>query len=382
MRQFRPRLALALALLAALLPCVPYAAQQAAGRARDVYERAVELEREGNHGAALSLFWEAAGLAPEDPDVQNRLGEALDRFGALDAAVDAFRRALAARPSFAKAESNLILTLVKAGKGTEAVSRARALVAASPENPEAHFILGLAQSEQDVAGAIETFRRTLALAPRHTLARYNLALVLKRADRTSEAAAELSRAIEIEPRPELHYTLGVIHWHQGDLDRASKELRAAVELDSRYADGYHALGSVLQARQDWKGAAAALRKALAIKPGLWSAQYTLGRVLQRAGDAAGGQRQLEKAEQIRISAQLEQEASVWTATGIHKLEKGDAEGAIELFRRATTTHESYAPAHYQMGRALQILGRHQESRQAFVRARQLNPSLVPPPGAR
>jgi tetratricopeptide (TPR) repeat protein len=49
---------------------------------------------------------------------------------------------------------------------------------------------------------MKTFRRVLDRAPRHTLARYNLALALQRADRLPEAIAELDRAIGIEPRPE------------------------------------------------------------------------------------------------------------------------------------------------------------------------------------
>ena len=64
--------------------------------------------------AALSLLWEAAGLAPRDADVQHRLGEALERIGALDAAIDAYRRAIAARPDFSRADNSLI---ARAGKG-------------------------------------------------------------------------------------------------------------------------------------------------------------------------------------------------------------------------------------------------------------------------
>src|SRR5918994_7676160 len=80
---------------AATVYAVTVTAQDA--RARDAYTRAVELEAQGNHSAALALLWEAAGLAPRDAEIQHRLGEALDRIGALDAAVDSFRRALAAR---------------------------------------------------------------------------------------------------------------------------------------------------------------------------------------------------------------------------------------------------------------------------------------------
>src|SRR5919109_1116153 len=157
-----------------------------ASRAKAAYARAVELESEGNYPAALSLLWEAAGLAPDDADVQQRLGEALERIGALEAAADAYRAAVAARPDFRKASTSLIVALSKAGRGPEAVERARTLVAASPADPEAYFVLGLAQSEHDVVEAIVSFRKAVELAPRHTLARYNLALVLRRLDRLPE----------------------------------------------------------------------------------------------------------------------------------------------------------------------------------------------------
>jgi tetratricopeptide (TPR) repeat protein len=351
-------------------------AQEAAARAKDAYARAIELEARGNFPAALSLLWEAAGLAPRDADVQNRLGEALDRMGALDAAIDAYRRAVSERPDFRKAVNNLVLTLVKAGKGPEAVARARAFVAQGPDDPNRHFTLGLAQSEQDVAEAIGSFRRALELDSRHTLARYNLALVLKRADRLPEAIATLQRAIEIEPRAETHYTLGVIYWQQGDLDRAANALSAAVAAGPQYADAHYTLGAVRAARGDAAGAVESLRRALVLRPDLTGAHDTLARVLQRSGDDAGGRKHFAEADRLRRRAQLEQEASVLTALGTQKLEAGNLTGALEQFRRATAAFEAYAPAYYQMGRTLQRLGEIEASRAAFARAAELNPSLV------
>jgi tetratricopeptide (TPR) repeat protein len=333
----------------------------------------------GGQETDLARLWEAAARNPRDAEVQNRLGEALERIGALDAAVDAYRLALAERPDFRKASNNLILALVKAGKGEEAVQRARALVAAAPEDPDRHFTLGVAQSEQNVSDAIASFRRVLDLAPRHTLARYNLALVLKRADRLPEAIGELERALSIEPRPEVHYTLGVSYWHQGDADRAARALRAAVALQPDYADAHYTLGAVLKSTRDWKGAAASLRRAIALRPDLPSAHYTLGQVLQSSGDGRGAREHLAEAERLRLRAQAEQEAAVWTSVGIRQLGAGDPPAAIESFRRAITVFEAYAPAHYQLGLALRQVNRLEEARAAFTRARQLNPSLVPPP---
>jgi tetratricopeptide (TPR) repeat protein len=353
-------------------------AQDHLGAARAAYERATELEARGNHTAALALLWQAAGFAPRDADVQNRLGEALGRIGALDAAIDAYRRALAERPAFRKAANNLILTLVKAGKGEEAVQRANALVADAPDDADRQFTLGLAQSEQDVDEAIKTFRRVLQLEPRHTLARYNLALVLKRADRLPDAIDALKRALEIEPRPEAHYTLGVIYWQQGDTSRAADALRAAAAADPRYAEAHYTLGAVLSARKDWKGAAEALRRAIALRPDMAGAHDTLARVLRQSGDETGAASEFAEAARLRKRAQLEQEAGVWTAVGSRTLEHGDLTGALDQFRRATAVFEEYAPAHFQIGLVLQRLGEAEAAGAAFARAAQLNPGLGPP----
>ena len=315
----------------------------------------VALAEVGGQEADLARLWEAAARAPRDAEVQDRLGEALERIGALDAAIDAYRAALSARPDFRKASNHLILALVKAGKGEEAVQRARALADAAPGDPDRHFTLGLAQSEQNVADAIASFRRVLELAPRHTLARYNLALVLKRADRLPEAIDELERALAIEPRPEVHYTLGVIYWHQGDADRAARALRAAVAAQPDYADAHDTLGAVLKSTRDWKGAATALRRAIALRPDLAAAHYTLGQVLQSSGDARGAREHLAEAERLRLRGQAEQEAGVWTSVGIRQLGAGDPAAAVESFRKGIGVFEAYAPAHYQMGLALQRL---------------------------
>ena len=165
-------------------------------------------------------------------------------------------------PAFRKAANNLILTLVKAGNGEEAVARAKALVAEAPQDADRYFTLGPCRvrtgcrcGDRDVPPRAGTRTRD------HTLARYNLALVLKRADRLPEAVETLKRAVEIEPRPEAFYTLGVIYWQQGDTDGAPCALLTGGGRwqTPRYADAYHTLGAVLAARKDWSGAADALR---------------------------------------------------------------------------------------------------------------------------
>jgi tetratricopeptide (TPR) repeat protein len=368
-------LALAIAMLVAQVAVS--IAQDTASRAKQVYAKAVELDSRGNHPAALALLWEAAGIAPDDPDIQNALGEALERIGALDAAITAYRAALQQNPEYRKASNNLILALVKVGKGEEAVKRARDLVAAAPNDADRHFTLGLAQSEQNIDDAMKSFRRALEINPRHALAHYNLALALNRADRTAEAIEEMKGTLAIDPRAEPHYMLGVMYAHQGDFDAAAGEFREAIRRNPQSSDAHVALGAVFRARRDWENAERELRRAIAINPDP-ATHYTLAQVLQQRRNPAGAQTEISEAERSRHEREQEQQASVLTSVGAAKFDAGDYSGALDLFRRAAAASERYAPAHYQMGRALQRLGRNREASDAFKRAEALNPSLAAP----
>jgi tetratricopeptide (TPR) repeat protein len=352
-------------------------AQDTVSRAKQTYARAIDLESRGNHPAALALLWEAAGLAPRDPDIQNALGEALERIGALDPAITAYRAALQANPQFRKASNNFILALVKGGKGEEAVQRARDLVAAAPKDPDRYFTLGLAQSEQNIDEAMKSFRRTIELDPSHALARYNLALALNRADRTTEAIDEMKRALAIDARAETHYMLGVMYSHEGEFNAAIRELTAATALDPRSAATRVALAVVFQARQEFNGAERELRRAIAIAPEP-ATHYMLSQVLRQRGDSSAAAEEAREAERLRHEREQEQQASVLTSVGTAKFDAGDFSSAVSLFRRAVAASDRYAPAYYQMGRALQQLGKDREARDAFARAAALNPSLAPP----
>jgi tetratricopeptide (TPR) repeat protein len=355
-----------------------FAAQGPPPRAQDLYERAVELEKRGNAPAALSLLWEAASLAPQDGVIQDRLGAALERAGVLDAAVDAYRAAANARPAPRGAANHLVLALVRAGRSDEGIARARAMTSEAPGDAERWFTLGLAQADVDVEGATGSFRRALAIDTRHVLARYNLALVLLHADRVAAALEELETALAIDRRPEVLYTLGTVYWRQGALDRAVKALSEAAAARPDYAEAHLALGTVYKARGDFTRAAAALKRAAKLRPDLPAPRVVLAQTLALAGDEAGARRESAEADRLRLQSQRSLEASTWTAAGMQKLDAGDAAAAADCFRRATQASDAFAPAHYQLGRALDRLGQHDAARAAYARAQQLNPALVPP----
>ena len=106
--------------------------------------------------------------------------------------------------------------------------------------------------------------------------------------------------------------------------------------------------------------------------------YALAQALQQSGDDKGAKAEFAESERLRLRTEADQRASVWTAVGVQKLDDGDAQAALDLFRRATAASDQFAPAFYQMGRALQRLGQAQAAREAFSRAAALNPALAAP----
>ena len=133
------------------------------------------------------------------------------------------------------------------------------------------------------------------------------------------------------------------------------------------------------AARDWRGAAAALRRALELRPADPGVHDTLARVLRASGDDAGARAHLAEGARLRREAEREHEARVWTSLGTVRLVDGDALAALDALRRAVATCDTYAPAHFQMGRALERLGDRAAASEAYGRARQLNPHLVRPP---
>ena len=129
----------------------------------------------------------------------------------------------------------------------------------------------------------------------------------------------------------------------------------------------------------WRfSASVGIERGKTISPDEPAPRYALGLVLQLDGKSTDAERAFAEEDRLRRRAAIEREALTWTAVGIAAIGRGDLQRGLDCFRRATTTSETYAPAHYQMGLVLQRLGDDAAARAAFARAQALNPNLVPP----
>jgi tetratricopeptide (TPR) repeat protein len=162
--------------------------------------RRIAVHLPGEKMEAISgqiLFdFDAAGLAnvkslPEKKRSSNLLRESetwfqkgldLEETGApVDAAVDAYRKALELNPAAAGALVNLGTICYRQRKLAEAERYYRDAVAADPDYPLAQFNLGNLYDEQGRIGeAFEHYRRALQLNPGYADAHFNIALLCER----------------------------------------------------------------------------------------------------------------------------------------------------------------------------------------------------------
>lgn len=140
--------------------------------------------------------FDAAGLAtvkslPETKGSGSRLRESeswfqrgldLEETGApVEAAVDAYQKALDCNPRAAGALVNLGTICYRQRKFAEAETYYRDAVAADPDYPLAHFNLGNLHDEQGRVGeAFAHYRRALELNPGYADAHFNIALLCER----------------------------------------------------------------------------------------------------------------------------------------------------------------------------------------------------------
>jgi tetratricopeptide (TPR) repeat protein len=103
------------------------------------------------------------------------------------------------------------------------------------------------------------------------------------------------RTLEVEPRhPDAHLNLGRLLHEAGELEAAETHYRAAADLAPNDAGARYNLGVVLEDLKRWSPAIAAYREALRLDDGLAAAHFNLARLLQAKGRAAEALRHLAR----------------------------------------------------------------------------------------
>ena len=193
--------------------------------------------------AALSIFVLSAPHQTQPPKTNaredayraNNVGVALlEQFKYREAA-DAFRRALQLEPSLTLARINLGIALFNIPDLPAAQKELQAAIAAAPNAPQPHYLLGLAAKTQNRAEeAIASFQKVRAIDPEDVGANVNLGQLYAAQRKYPEAIAVLRTAVTAEPyNATALYNLGTSLLRSGQRDEGQKVIAQFQELRQR-----------------------------------------------------------------------------------------------------------------------------------------------------
>jgi serine/threonine-protein kinase len=249
---------------------------------------------------AIRFFTAALALRSRSAGVHNNFGKALHKFGKLDEAMTAYRKALDLNPAFAEPHCNLGRAWADKGNSEKALAAYRQ--ALRVQNDYVPAYLGLAkiriqQGELDKAAAL--CRRAVKLRPDSYLAHFSYAEILRKQNRLDKAIAEYRQVIRLRKDfAPAHKNLGIALWKKGLLDEAIAAHEKALHYRQGYAEAYNNLGNVLTTKGQLDKAIAAYHKALGLKKNYAEAHCNLGRALQQQGRFAKALAELKRGDAL------------------------------------------------------------------------------------
>lgn len=192
------------------------------------------------------------------------LGDALQQQRQLDAAENAYRRALRIDPTHASAHEGVGLVLLHQGKLDQAWLHLEAAHKTDPQNPDILVHWGLVALEQGNLGeASKNFEKAIERNVDHHHAWHNLGLAHIKMGNTHKGIQYFQKALELRPNFGLAWSnLALAQRDAEQLDNALDSARRATDFKGKSARIWVILGDILTDAGRWPEADAALTMGL------------------------------------------------------------------------------------------------------------------------
>jgi len=229
-----------------------------------------EAKKRADAAPAAAAAWLRGQARPgEAPALWFAAGAYFARAGDLDAAIEAFRQAVTAKPDFYRARLNLARLLVRSEKWREAADALVELLGRpGPEKPAVWTLLGYVRLQQGrPTAAAVAYRQALALRPDDSAVRRGLVQCLIDLQRWEEAAAMVREDLRRRPTdPDLWRLLARIDLARDDSDAALVHLDCARRLGDITGDERAVLAALLLRKRLVDDGLAVLKSAPPDKP--------------------------------------------------------------------------------------------------------------------
>jgi serine/threonine-protein kinase len=265
--------------------------------------RGETLVATGRPAEALEAFRRAAAARPSDVDALLGMGRASQLAGDDAGAETQFRRAIALQPSFA-VFNQLGALYADRGRWSDAAGMFRRAVDLAPDSYRAYSNLGgVSALACDFTGAIAAFREALRLRPDDGVAASNLGMTQLWTGHSGEAVSTLERAAKNAPKD----------W----------------QIRANYADALTANGETAKAAAEYEQSIALVRDWLALNPTDATAHSSLGSSLARTGHPEEAARSIQSA----LALDDREPSVLWDAAVVAML-RGNTRDAMSWLRKA------------------------------------------------
>ncbi len=217
--------------------------------------------------------------------------------------------------------------------------------------------------------AAAELERAVRLDPNHAEARLALGFALREAGRPERAMAEFAAAVKLNPALEdARIALALAYRQAGKLEEAIAQCEAALKRNPKSAEANNWLGVFRLQKSRFNEAAADFRKAIELKPDFVRAWNNLGSALAQAGDVEASVGAFRKAVALDGA-----DPQLRMNLGIALRGKGDADAALEEFQAVLRSDPDNADVHQQLALTLKQQGNLGAAAQAFEKVLTLDP---------
>jgi tetratricopeptide (TPR) repeat protein len=292
-------------------------------------------------------------------------------------AIEEYKAALNADPSSAQLNDGLADLYLRSGRAREAEATARGLLKTTPDDIDAHKLLGriylrqLSEAENSPSSAspsgntldqaIAEYERIVALDPKSVDDRMVLGQLYTVKHQQPKAEEQFKIAQALEPdSEEVVLNLARLYAESGDVEHAVRSIEAVPESD-RTPKMEFALGAAYDQLKRNKDAIAAYGRAADMEPG---DPRTLGALAQ----ALMNDNQLDaalKVYQNLSDADPDDDATTLVRISEIQRRQGKYEDALATIRKAVKKDPNSLEAGFNEGMLLDVLGRYDESAHVY-----------------